>query len=177
MSNSLWPHGLYIACQAPPSMGFSRQGYWSGLPFPSPGIFPTQGLNPGLPHCRQTLYHLSHQGSPNTIYVCVYIYIYTHIHTHIHIICVCMCAKSLQSCPTLCSPINCILPGSSIHGILQARILEWLPCPPPEDLPDPWMEPSFLMYPALADGFFTTSATWEAVYIVCTIWTSQVSQC
>ena len=39
-------------------------------------------------------------------------------------ICVCMCAKSLQSCPTLCSPINCILPGSSIHGILQARILE-----------------------------------------------------
>ena len=58
-----------IACQAPPSMGFSRQRYWNGLPFPSPGIFPTQGLNPGLPHCRQTLYHLSHQGSPNTIYI------------------------------------------------------------------------------------------------------------
>ena len=45
------------------SMEFSRQEYWSGLPFPSPGNFPTQGLNPGLPHCRQTLYHLSHQGS------------------------------------------------------------------------------------------------------------------
>ena len=40
-----------IAYQASPSMGFSRQEYWSGLPFPSPGIFP----NPGLPHCRQTL--------------------------------------------------------------------------------------------------------------------------
>ena len=33
----------------------SRQEYWSGLPFPSPGNFPTQGSNPGLPHCRQTL--------------------------------------------------------------------------------------------------------------------------
>ena len=33
------------------------------MPFPSPGIFPNQGLNLGLPHCRQTLYRLSHQGS------------------------------------------------------------------------------------------------------------------
>ena len=40
--------------QAPPSMGFSRQEYWSGLLFPSQGIFPTQGSNPGLLHCRQT---------------------------------------------------------------------------------------------------------------------------
>ena len=49
--------------QAPLSMGFSRQDYWSGLPCPSPGDLLTQELNPGLPHCRQTLYHLSHQGS------------------------------------------------------------------------------------------------------------------
>ena len=53
-----------VAHQAPPSMGFSRQQYWSGLPFPSPGIFLTQGSNPGPPHCRQMPYHLSHQGSP-----------------------------------------------------------------------------------------------------------------
>ena len=44
-----------VAYQASPSMGFSRQEYWSGLSFPSPGIFPTQGLNLGLPHCGQTL--------------------------------------------------------------------------------------------------------------------------
>ena len=44
-------------------MGFSRQEYWSRLPFPSPENFLTQGSNPGFPHCRQTLYHLSHQGS------------------------------------------------------------------------------------------------------------------
>ena len=41
--------------QASPSMGFSRQEYWIGLPFPSPGDFGTQGLNPGLLHCRQML--------------------------------------------------------------------------------------------------------------------------
>ena len=38
--------------------------YWSGCHFLLQGISPTQGLNPGLPHCRQTLYRLSHQGSP-----------------------------------------------------------------------------------------------------------------
>ena len=49
-----------VAYQAPQSLGFSRQEYWSGLLFPSPGIIPTQGSNPGLLHCRQMLYHLSH---------------------------------------------------------------------------------------------------------------------
>jgi len=38
-----------------------------------------------------------------------------------------------------------------------------LPCPPPEDLPDPGIEHASLMSPALAGGFFTTSATWEAL--------------
>ena len=38
----------------------------------------------------------------------------------------CMSAKSLQLCPTLCGSMNCGLPGSSVHGILQARILEWV---------------------------------------------------
>ena len=53
--------------QAPLSMGFSRQEYWNGLPFPSPGIFLNQGSNPGLLHCRWILYCLSHQGSPDVI--------------------------------------------------------------------------------------------------------------
>ena len=51
-----------VACQVPLSMEFSRQVHWSGLPFHSPGVFLTQGLNPGLPHGRQILYCLSHQG-------------------------------------------------------------------------------------------------------------------
>ena len=42
-------------------------------------------------------------------------------------VCVHACVSVLlaQSCPTLCDPIDCSLPGSSVHGILQARILEW----------------------------------------------------
>ena len=48
-------------------------------------------------------------------------------------------------------------------GILQARIPEWVVLPPPGDLPDPGIEPASLTLPALADGFFTTSATWEAL--------------
>ena len=47
----------------PPSVGYSRQEHWSELPFLLQEIFPTQGLNAGLLHCRQTLYHLSYQGS------------------------------------------------------------------------------------------------------------------
>ena len=53
-----------IASQAPQSVEFSRQEYWSGLPFPSPGDLPNPGIELGLLHCRQILYHLSHQGSP-----------------------------------------------------------------------------------------------------------------
>ena len=40
-----------------------------------------------------------------------------------------VCAESLQSCLTLCNPIDCSLPGSSVHGILQARTLEWVAMP------------------------------------------------
>ena len=57
------------------------------------GNFPTQGSNPGLPHCRQNLYCLSHQGSK---------------------------VKIAQPCLTLCNPMD-----YTVHGILQARILEW----------------------------------------------------
>ena len=52
-----------VACPALLSLGFSRQEYWSGFPFPSPGDLPDEGLNLGLLHGRQILYHLSHQGS------------------------------------------------------------------------------------------------------------------
>jgi len=50
-------------------MGFSRQEYWSELPFLLQGIFPTQGLNQGLQHCRRTLYHRSYQGIPEKSWI------------------------------------------------------------------------------------------------------------
>ena len=48
---------------------------------------------------------------------------------HLKKLCVCMCFKSLQSCPTLCNPMDGSSPGSSVCGILQARILEWVVMP------------------------------------------------
>ena len=54
----------------------------------------------------------------------------------------CVRAKSLQSCPTLCNPMDCSLPGPSVHGILQAKILEWVACPLLGDLSNPGIEPS-----------------------------------
>ena len=51
-----------VAGQAPLSMEFSRQEYWSGLPFTSPGDLPDPGIKPGLPHYRQILNYLSSKG-------------------------------------------------------------------------------------------------------------------
>ena len=73
----------------------------------------------------------------------------------------CVPAKSIQSCPTLCDPVDCSLPGSSVHGILQARILEWV-ASPLGDLSNPGIKPASLISPALASWFFTISATWES---------------
>ena len=57
-----------VARLAPLFMEFPRQEYWSGLPFPSQGTFPTQRQNPGLLQYRQILHHLSHRGVPWAIY-------------------------------------------------------------------------------------------------------------
>ena len=130
--------------QAAPSLGFSKQEHWSGLPFPSP---------------------------------------------------VKSESEVAESCPTLSDPMDCNLPGSSVHGIFQARVLEWgaiafsdtysavrakwlqsyltlchpmvvalqaplsmgfsgkeywsgLPCSPPGDLPNTGIKPSSPVYPA-----------------------------
>jgi len=65
-----------------------------------------------------------------------------------------------QSCPTLCDPMDCSPPGSSVRGIPQARVRSGLLCPDPPDLPDPGIKPMSLTSPALAGGF----PTWEAPY-------------
>ena len=65
-----------------------------------------------------------------------------------------MHAKSRQSCLTLCNPMDCSLPGSSVHEIFQARILAWLPFPTTGDLLDPGIETVPLASPALAGGLY-----------------------
>ena len=64
------------------------------------GIFPTQGSNPGLPHCRKILYHVSHLGRPIIPLLC---FKYN----------ACVHAKLLQSCLTLRDPMDCSPPGKS----------------------------------------------------------------
>ena len=61
MSNSLWPYGLYSPWKSP------GQNTGVGSLSLLQGIFPSQGSNPGLPHCRQILYQLSHKGSPRIL--------------------------------------------------------------------------------------------------------------
>ena len=81
--------------QTPLSMEFFKQEYWTGLPCLLQGIFPTQGSNPGLLHCRWILYQLSS-----------------------------LKVKVAQLFPTLCDFMD-----YTVHGILQARILEWIAFP------------------------------------------------
>ena len=63
---------------------------------------------------------------------------------------------SCQVMSDYCDPMDCSLPGFSVHGILQARILEWVAITPSGDLPDPEIKPMSPASPALGGGFFTT---------------------
>ena len=73
-----------------------------------------------------------------------------------------MCAKSLQSCLTLCDPMDSSPPGSSVQGILKARTLEWVSMSSSRGS-SPGIKSTSLTSPALAGRFFTTNATWEAL--------------
>ena len=80
-------------------------------------------------------------------------------------VCVSLCACSItQSCLTLCGPMDCSLPGSSVHGIFQARILEQLAISYSRGSSDPGIEPTYLVFPALAGGFFTTLPSGQHLY-------------
>ena len=84
---------------------------------------------------------------------------------HIH-------AKSLQLCPTLCDPVDHSLPGSSVHGILQARLLEWAAVPSSRDLPDPGIKPESLTSPASGGGSLPLESPGKSLligYVCCTM--------
>ena len=66
-----------------------------------------------------------------------------------------------QLCLTLCGPMDCILTDSSVHGLFQARLLEWVAISSSRESSWPGIDPVSLVSPAFAVGFFTTSATWE----------------
>ena len=90
-----------VACQTPLSMGFSRQEYCSVLPFSPPGDLLDPGIKTAFlasPLADGFFTTAPHQSE----------------------------SEVAQSCPTLCDPMDCSLPRSSIHGIFQARVLEWV---------------------------------------------------
>ena len=102
-------------------MGFSRQEHCSGLPFPFPGYLPNPGIEAASRAMQADSLPLSHWGSPvelvpNLEQRCSY-FKYSLIKKE---------SEVAQSCLTLCDPMDCILPGFSIHGIFQARVLEWV---------------------------------------------------
>ena len=72
-----------------------------------------------------------------------------------------VCVNALQSCPTVCNPIDCSLPGSSVHGISRQKYWSELPCPPPGVFLTQGSNPCFLSLLHWQVGFFTISTTWE----------------
>ena len=62
-----------------------------------------------------------------------------------------------QSCPTLCDPLDCSPPGSSVHEVFQSRVLDCLPFPPPRDLPNPGIKPKSFAPPSLQVDFLPLS--------------------
>ena len=83
----------------------------------------------------------------------------------------CIADKSLQSCATLCNPMDYSPTGFSVLGISQARTLEWVAMPSSRVSSRPRVRTHISMSPAWASGFFTTRAAWEAISPLRT-WTS-----
>ena len=73
-----------------------------------------------------------------------------------------MCVKSSQLWPTLCDPMDCTRQAPLSMGFSRQEYWSGLLCPPPGHLPNLGIEPASLMSPALAGGFFTTGASWDA---------------
>ena len=103
------------------------------------------------------------------VVICKRIFVFLGIHTSVceiskgqHVLYTVCYAKSIQSCLTLCDPMDCSPPGSSVHEILPIRTLEWVAISSFGDLPNPGTEPASPKTPALAGEFFTTRANWEA---------------
>ena len=142
-----------VAYQASPSMGFSKQEYWSELPFPSPGDLPDPGIKPRSLVLQADTWPSEPQGKPRS----------------------CMASESesevAQSCPTLCDTMDCSLAGFSLHGILQARVLEWVAISfsRGSSRPRDWTQVSWI--PGRRFNLWATrEVQWFEVKSVCSTW-------
>ena len=109
-----------------PFHGIYRQEYWSGLLFPSLGDLPNPGIKPLSPAWLVDSLPLRHLGSPNELgfgskeLLCGFWKTIRFLSKWKEE------SEVAQSCSTFCNPMDCSPPGFSIHGIFQARILEWV---------------------------------------------------
>ena len=128
-----------FACQAPLSMSFSRQEYWGGLLFPSPGDLPNPGIEPASPAFAGGFFNTESPGQ-HIYKIVLYQMLFPYSllqNTKYSSLCYTIgpCWLSFyiclvtQSCPALCNPMDCSPPASSVHGISQASILEWVAIP------------------------------------------------
>ena len=77
-------------------------------------------------------------------------------------VCVCVCVHAhAQSCPTLCDPMDCSLPGSSLHGISQARILQWIAISSSRVSSWPRDQTCIIFNSCTTSGFFTAEPPWR----------------
>ena len=114
-----------VAHQAPLSMGFSRQGYWSGLPCPPPGDLPDPGIESASPALAGRFFTDSEpQGKPKSTGVGE--------------------SEVTQSCPTLCDPWTVAHQAPLSTGFARQEYWSGLPFPSPGDLPDSGIEPASL---------------------------------
>jgi len=109
VSDLLLPHGLQPTRLLCP-WGFSKQEHWSGLPWLPSGDVPNPGIKPRSPSLQDIF--------TCRIYIAGFFTIWATREA--------LAAKSLQSCPILCDPIDGSPSGSPVPGILQARTLEWV---------------------------------------------------
>ena len=100
-----------VAHQAPLSMAFPRQDYWSGLPCPSPGDLLDPGIEPTSSVAPALAGRFFTTEPPGNLLRKMKV----------------KESEIAQSCPVLCDCMHCGLPGSSVQGISQARVLGWLP--------------------------------------------------
>ena len=113
----LFPILWTVAFQAPLSMGFSRQVYWSGLLWPPPGDLPNPGIEPGyiMSTCigRQVLYHWCHLGTP--------LHTHTHTHTPTSSLSIIFCPWTLRLLPCL-APVNSAAVNLKCTCLFKSRV-------------------------------------------------------
>ena len=123
-----------VVCQAPLSVKFFKQEYWSGLPFPPPGNPPKPGIETSSPMSSGLaggFFITAPPGKPKYLLIFTEIPFFsstylTGLFFHVRYYWASAAAKSLQLCLTLCDPIDGSPWGYPVPGILQARTLEWV---------------------------------------------------